>query len=90
VLRPVIPARSAFGCTVNGLVTASRQPLPGVVVTLRDGQGRTLDASSSGADGRSSSARRHRLVHADGVLVAFAPISRDIATERHRARSASI
>ena len=83
VTYPVVPgAQARSGCAVHGSVTASRQPLPGVVVTLRDGQGRTLDVSSSGADGsfviNAPSSGSFTL---SALLVAFAPISRDITID---------
>ena len=83
MIRPIIPgAQAPSGCTVNGSVTASRQPLPGVVVTLHDGQGRTLDTSSSGADGafvvNAPSSGSFTL---SALLVAFAPISQEIAID---------
>ena len=82
-LHPVIPrAQAPSGCTVHGSVSASRQPLPGVVVTLRDGEGHTLDASSSGADGsfvvNAPSSGSFTL---NASLVAFAPIAREIAID---------
>ena len=83
MLRPVIPgAQAPSGCTVSGSVTASRQPLPGVVVTLRDGQGRALDVSSSGADGSFViNAPSSGAFTLSTSLVAFAPISRDISID---------
>jgi hypothetical protein len=83
MLHPLIPgAQAPSVCTVRGSVTASRQPLPGVVVTLQDGQGRTLDASSSGADGsfvvNTPPSGSFTL---NASLVAFAPIARDIAID---------
>src|SRR5262249_23705843 len=70
------------GCPAHGWRTAPRQPLPGVVVTLHDGQGHTLDVSSSGADGsfviNAPSSGSFTL---SASLVAFAPISREIAID---------
>ena len=75
-------AQAPSGCAIHGSVSASRQPLPGVVVTLRDGEGRTLDASSSGADGsfvlNVPSSGSFTL---NASLVAFAPMAREIAID---------
>ena len=75
-------AQAPSGCAVHGSVSALRQPLPGVVVTLRDGEGRTLDASSSGADGSFVvNAPASGSFTLNASLVAFAPIARDIAID---------
>ena len=41
----------APGCTVSGSVTASRLPLPGVVISLVTADAQPIDLSSSGPDG---------------------------------------
>src|SRR5258708_30965461 len=79
--RPVLPlAQSSPTCVVAGTIASSRLPLPGVVVTLLDAGGRTIDAGSSASDGTYAL----KLPTASGaftlkaVLVAFAPISREV------------
>jgi trimeric autotransporter adhesin len=83
-LRPALPsAQSPAACAVAGTITSSRLPLPGVVVTLVDADGRTLDASSSAPDGtyalKPPSSSGPSTLKAS--LVAFAPISRDVKIE---------
>jgi hypothetical protein len=89
-LQPIVSrAQAPSACAVNGTISAPSQlgapspprprPLPGVVVTLLDGEGRTLDTSSSNADGSfvltAPTAGSFTL---KAALVAFAPISRDV------------
>jgi hypothetical protein len=83
-LHPVLPfAQTSPACVIAGTITSSRLPLPGVVVTLVNAEGRTLDASSSSPDGTyalklpSSS----DVVTLNAVLVAFAPISRAVKVD---------
>jgi hypothetical protein len=76
-------AQSSPACAVAGTITSSRLPLPGVVVTLVDADGRTLDASSSSPDGtyalKLPSASSAFTLNA--VLVAFAPLSRAVKVD---------
>src|SRR5207248_9765745 len=70
-------------CVVSGAITASGQSLPGVVVSLVDANGNTIDASSSGPDGTfavkaPASAGSLTL---NATLVAFAPISRQLTID---------
>jgi hypothetical protein len=80
-LHPVLPhAQAPTNCVVAGLITAARQPLPGVVVTLVNADGHTLDASSSAPDGtyalKVTSASGSVRLNAE--LVGFAQISREL------------
>ena len=52
VLHPLVPlAQSAPGCSIAGTITSTRTPLPGVVVSVVDGDSRAVDVSASGVDG---------------------------------------
>ena len=70
------------GCSIVGRVTASRIPLPGVVLSLADARGQVVDASSSAADGsflvKVPGPGRFTL---KGELVAFAPLAQDVAVD---------
>src|SRR6266487_3441914 len=76
-------AQASAACSLNGAITASGSPLPGVVVTLVDADGRVVETSSTGLDGRYSL----KLPGAPGSftlrasLVAFAPIVRDVTLD---------
>src|SRR5258707_15421731 len=65
-------------CTVAGIVTSARGPLPGVVVSLADTASQTIDITSSAPDGtytlRAPSAGQYVV---KGELVAFAPFGGD-------------
>jgi len=65
---------------VAGVITAARQPLPGVVVTLVNAEGHTLDASSSAPDGTYALklASTSGSVRLKAELVGFAQISREL------------
>ena len=83
-LHPALPrAQSSPACVVAGTITSSRLPLPGVVVTLVDADGRTLDSSSSAPDGTyaltlPSASGAYAL---NATLVAFAPVSRNVTVD---------
>ncbi len=75
-------------CTVGGLVTAGRVPLPGVVLSLIGSGGQTgdatqtLDLSSSGPDGTytlKAPALGHYLIK--GELAAFATLLRELVVD---------
>ncbi|PYR58527.1 MAG: hypothetical protein DMF91_17030, partial [Acidobacteria bacterium] len=76
------PSAQVSGCGVGGIVTASRIPLPGVVVSLTTGDDQPVDVSSSGPDGayaiKVPTAGKYKLT---GELVAFAPVTHDVTID---------
>ncbi|HEV3141117.1 MAG TPA: hypothetical protein VGY57_11400, partial [Vicinamibacterales bacterium] len=93
-LCPAFPlAQSSSECVVGGKIASGATPLPGVVVSLVGADGRTIDVSSTAADGTyalrlrspvraeavsSPAEAGHYTIKAD--LVAFAPIARELTT----------
>ena len=82
-LYPIVPlAQSVAGCSIAGTITSTRTPLPGVVVSLLDADGRAVDVSASGADGayalKIPGPGRYTL---KAEFVAFAPISRELTVD---------
>ena len=81
------PSAQTPGCGVGGIVTASRIPLPGVVVSLTTADDRPVDVSSTGADGayaiKVPAAGKYKLT---GELVAFAPVTRDVTIDETNCR----
>ena len=83
-LHPVAPlAQSAPSCSIGGTIASSRTPLPGVVVSVIDADGRTVDVSASGVDGvyglRIPGPGQYQL---KAEFVAFAPIVRDVTVDQ--------
>src|SRR4051794_35664838 len=82
--HPLLPrAQAPADCVISGTILSSRQPLPGVVVTLADAEGKTVDASSSGPDGSYSvkaPASAGSLV-LKASLVAFASVTRNVTVD---------
>jgi len=82
-LNPIAPlAQSAPSCSIGGTIASSRTPLPGVVVSVVDADGRAVDVSASGVDGayalKIPGAGRYTL---KAEFVAFASLSRDVTVE---------
>ena len=79
-LNPITPSAqsSATTCSIAGTITSGRTPLPGVVVSVLDGDGRAVDVSASGVDGayglRIPGAGRYTL---KAEFVAFSTVSRE-------------
>ena len=72
-------AAGADACSIAGTVTSSRTPLPGVTLTLTAADGRTIESTSTGADGTFLlRVRGEGELHLKGELVAFAPIAQAI------------
>src|SRR5438046_1826951 len=72
---------TAAVCTVAGVVSAQRTPLPGAVLSLVAGDGQAADVSSSGIDGSftlKAPAGQYKLT---SQLTAFAPAERDVAID---------
>jgi hypothetical protein len=83
-LHPIAPlAQSAASCSIGGTITSTRTPLPGVVISAFDADGRSVDVSASGVDGvyalRIPGAGRYTL---KAEFVAFAPIARDVIVDQ--------
>src|SRR6516225_1875274 len=80
-MRAADQAQTPTGCTIAGLITSNRIPLPGVVVSLVS-DGGIVDVSSSGTDGayvlRVPMAGSFAL---KAELTAFAPVTRDITVD---------
>src|SRR5262249_4775222 len=79
LLSGQVPASSV--CAINGAITASGFPLPGVVVAAK-ADGQSLDVSSSLPDGSyllKIPGPGHYTVSAD--LVAFAPLVREVEVD---------
>ena len=71
-------------CSISGVVSAQRTPLPGVVVSLTGAEGKSIDVSSSGPDGSFSlkaPAGQYKLA---GQLTAFARVERDVTIDAAR------
>src|SRR5947208_2028967 len=79
--RPL--AQAPDSCAIAGAISASRLPLPGVVVTLIDGEGRVVDSTSSAPDGTYAlKLPTHPATWTlRASLVAFAPVAREIKIE---------
>src|SRR4051794_9606548 len=79
--RPL--AQATDSCAIAGAISASRFPLPGVVVTLIDGEGRVVDSTSSAPDGTYAlKLPTHPATWTlRASLVAFAPVAREIKIE---------
>jgi len=83
-LNPIAPAaQSPANCSIAGTITSGRTPLPGVVVSVADGDGRAIDVSASGTDGgyglRIPGPGRYTL---KAEFVAFATVSRELSIEQ--------
>jgi hypothetical protein len=83
-LNPFAPfAQSAASCSIGGTITSTRTPLPGVVISAFDAEGRSVDVSASSVDGayalRIPGAGRYTL---KAEFVAFAPIVRDVIVDQ--------
>jgi trimeric autotransporter adhesin len=82
-LRPIVPlAQTAPACSLSGTIASTRIPLPGVVVSLLDADGRALDVSASGTDGtyalKIPGPGRYTL---KAEFVAFAPLVRQLTVD---------
>ena len=81
LMRAADQAQTPTGCTVAGLITSNRIPLPGVVVSLVS-DGGIVDVSSSGTDG--AYVLRVPMTGSFALkaeLTAFAPVTRDITVD---------
>jgi hypothetical protein len=83
-LHPIAPlAQSAASCSIGGTITSARTPLPGVVISAFDADGRPVDVSASGVDGayalRIPGAGRYTL---KAEFVAFAPLAREVIVDQ--------
>ncbi len=81
--NPIAPsAQSSATCSIAGTITSGRTPLPGVVVSALDGDGRAVDVSASGVDGayglKIPGPGRYTL---NAEFVAFATVSRELSIE---------
>ena len=78
---------TASACSIGGSVSASSVPLPGVVLTLKAADGRTVDASSTLPDGsyalKPPGPGAYRL---SAELLAFAPVARDVTLDESSCR----
>jgi hypothetical protein len=79
----VLPhAQTAPACSVSGTIASTRTLLPGVVVSLFDGDNHPLDVGASGADGiytlKIPGPGRYTL---KAEFFAFAPVSRELTVD---------
>jgi hypothetical protein len=84
LLAPALPfAQSSANCSVGGVVTANRIPLPGVVVSLVGQDQQVVDVSSTGTDGVFAlKAPVFGGYTLKAELTAFAPIVRDLTIDQ--------
>ncbi len=83
-LYPIAPlAQTATTCSIAGTITSTRTPLPGVVVSAIDADGRAVDISSSNVEGayalRVPGPGRYTL---KAEFVAFAPLLRELTVDQ--------
>ena len=82
-LYPALPqAQAPSGCVVGGTISSGRTLLPGVVVSIFNGENHALDVSASAADGtyalKIPDAGRYTL---KAEFAAFAPLSRELTID---------
>jgi trimeric autotransporter adhesin len=78
-LQPVVPLAQSANCSIAGVITSAQTPLPGVVVSAVDVEGRPVDVTASGVDGSYVlTIPRLGRYTLKTEFVAFAPLSRDV------------
>ena len=82
-LYPALPhAQAPSGCIVGGTISSGRTLLPGVVVSILNGENHALDVSASAADGtyalKIPEAGRYTI---KAEFAAFAPLSRELTID---------
>jgi hypothetical protein len=82
-LYPALPhAQAPTSCVVGGAITSGRTLLPGVVVSILDGDNRAIDVSESATDGtyalKIPDVGRYTL---KSEFAAFAPLSRELTID---------